>query len=231
VKRRGRPRHPDVLTPAEWRVVDAVRHGMSNREIARRRSVSLDAVKFHVANARLKLGLPDRRALRAWRGIPAGSPAAFPRGVGGSVAELAGSVGDVEGTQGAGQVRLGAIGQVSRRVGDIDRAVRWYRDVLGLPHLYTYGDLAFFDCAGTRLFLSATGTGPGTGNCGAEQSIVYFRVDDVHRAQDELAARGVEFSGAPHMIFKHGDGTEEWMTFFTDPDGGPLALMAQVRTA
>ncbi|MGE3697155.1 MAG: LuxR C-terminal-related transcriptional regulator, partial [Dehalococcoidia bacterium] len=47
---RGRPRHPDVLTPAEWRVVNAVRHGMSNRVIAERRGISLDAVKFHVAN-------------------------------------------------------------------------------------------------------------------------------------------------------------------------------------
>jgi DNA-binding NarL/FixJ family response regulator len=49
--KRGRPRHPDLLTPAEWRVVDAVRHGMGTRQIARRRGVSPDAVKFHVANA------------------------------------------------------------------------------------------------------------------------------------------------------------------------------------
>ncbi len=128
-------------------------------------------------------------------------------------------------------VELGAIGQISRRVGDIDRAVRWYRDVLGLPHLYTYGDLAFFECAGTRLFLSSTAAATGTATDTADQSIVYFRVGDIHRAQDELTARGVEFTGAPHMIFRHEDGTAEWMTFFADPDGGPLALMAQVRPA
>ena len=48
---RGRPPHDDVLTPAEWRVVEGVRHGMTNPEIARRQGVSLDAVKYHVANA------------------------------------------------------------------------------------------------------------------------------------------------------------------------------------
>lgn len=50
---------------------------------------------------------------------------------------------------------LGSIGQISHRVRDIDTAISWYRDVLGLPHLYTYGDIAFFDVGGTRLFLSA----------------------------------------------------------------------------
>ena len=37
--RRGRPPHDDVLTPTEWRVVHAVQHGMSNREIAARRGI------------------------------------------------------------------------------------------------------------------------------------------------------------------------------------------------
>ncbi len=60
---RGRPRHDDVLTPAEWRIVNAVRHGLSNAQIAKRRGISLDAVKFHVANAIAKLGIDDRRAL------------------------------------------------------------------------------------------------------------------------------------------------------------------------
>ena len=68
-RKRGRPAHDDVLTPAEWRVVEAVRHGLSNREIAVRRRISADAVKFHVANVLLKLGLPNRAALRRWTGI------------------------------------------------------------------------------------------------------------------------------------------------------------------
>ena len=47
---RGRPPHPDVLTPAEWAVLDLVRHGLTQREIAERRGVSRDAIKYHVEN-------------------------------------------------------------------------------------------------------------------------------------------------------------------------------------
>jgi DNA-binding CsgD family transcriptional regulator/catechol 2,3-dioxygenase-like lactoylglutathione lyase family enzyme len=202
---RGRPRHPDVLTPAEWRVVDAVRHGMSNRQIATRRGISIDAVKFHVANALQKLGLDRRAELRGWRGVPAGSALRAPRQ---GVSDMA--------------LQLGVIGQISRPVSDIRTAVQWYGEVLGLPHLYTFGDLAFFDCGGTRLFLSASQQAAG------EPSVLYFRVGDIQAAYDELRARGVEFESAPHLIHKHDNGVEEWMAFFPDPDGHLLALMAQV---
>jgi catechol 2,3-dioxygenase-like lactoylglutathione lyase family enzyme len=193
-----------VLTPTEWRVVDAVRHGLPNREIARRRGTSLDAVKFHVANALMKLGLASRRELRMWRGVPADS--------------------GVKGVQPvSGKLALGPIGQIARPVRDIGAAVHWYGEVLGLPHLYTFGDLAFFDCGGTRLFLSLD-----DGNGAGRPSILYFRVEDIQGAYDELRSRGVEFTHAPHMIHKHESGMEEWMAFFTDPDGHPLAIMAQV---
>lgn len=53
---------------------------------------------------------------------------------------------------------LGPIGQVARSVSDIKAAEKWYRDVLGLRHLYTFGNLAFFDCGGLRLVLSESDT-------------------------------------------------------------------------
>lgn len=56
---------------------------------------------------------------------------------------------------------VGPIGQISRRVPEIEAAVRWYRDILGLTHLSTYGDLAFFDAGGIRLVLTATDEGAG----------------------------------------------------------------------
>ena len=65
--RGGRPRHPDVLTPAEWRVLDALREGGTNAEIASRLGLSLDTVKSHISNMLAKLELRDRRALAAWR--------------------------------------------------------------------------------------------------------------------------------------------------------------------
>ncbi|MQM27377.1 VOC family protein [Glycomyces albidus] len=123
------------------------------------------------------------------------------------------------------RLRLGAIGQISRGVSDIDRAVEWYGETLGLPHLYTFGDLAFFDCAGTRLFLTASDEGRrGTG-----ESVIYFQVDDIQAAYAELRDRGVEFSAEPHMIHRHANGVEEWLAFFPDPDGNLLALIAQTE--
>jgi DNA-binding CsgD family transcriptional regulator/catechol 2,3-dioxygenase-like lactoylglutathione lyase family enzyme len=203
--RRGRPAHDDVLTPAEWRIVNAVRHGMTNREIAQRRGISLDAVKYHVANAVAKLGVTNRKALRKWSGAPKESALARQELV--------------------MDFRLGPIGQISRSVRDIKQSEQWYRTVLGLPHLYTFDKLAFFDCGGVRLFLSQQE------QPSESESILYLRVDDIVRAHQELQARGVEFMGAPHMIHRHGDGTEEWMAFFKDPEGRPLALMAQVKAS
>ncbi|HXH21038.1 MAG TPA: LuxR C-terminal-related transcriptional regulator [Dehalococcoidia bacterium] len=207
VSRRGRPPHPDVLTPAEWQVLNFVRHGMSNRQIARKRNTSLDAVKFHIANLLIKLDAADRGALRAWPGAPYDSAMARR-----------------ECTKMPERLQLGPIGQIGRHTTDIKRAEAWYRDVLGLPHLFTFGNLAFFDCNGTRLFIS-------TGENGGErhdESCLHFQVPDINAAFEELKSRGVKFQGAPHMIHRHENGVEEWMAFFEDPDGGPLALMARV---
>lgn len=119
--------------------------------------------------------------------------------------------------------RFGALGQIARSVADIAAAERWYRDVLGLSHLYSFGQLAFFDCGGVRLMLSANDEG------GAPQAaILYFRVADIARSHEEMQAHGIAFLGAPHMIHRHADGTEEWMAFFADNEGRPLAIMSQV---
>lgn len=117
--------------------------------------------------------------------------------------------------------QFGAIGQLSRSVADIGAAEAWWRDVLGLPHLYTYGPLAFFDCSGVRLMLSAEG--------GQQANVIYFRVPDIQASHAELTARGVVFIQAPHMIHRHADGMEEWMAFFSDNEERPLAIMSQVR--
>src|SRR5215831_10890275 len=123
-RRRGRPPHDDVLTKSEWSVVHAVQHGMTTREIAERRGVSFDAVKFHIDNAMAKLGVSNRQALRKWFRVPKGSAlSAQARTEGTSM----------------------SLGQVSRSVKDVSRAEAWYRDVLGLPHLFTAGGFSFFD--------------------------------------------------------------------------------------
>ena len=202
--RRGRPPHDDVLTPTEWRVVHAVQHGMSNREIAARRGVSPDAVKYHVANAVAKLGLANRQALRRWFRVPGTSALRLQER-------------PIMTT-----LTLEPLAQISRTVRDIKESEAWYGTTLGLPHLYTFGSMAFFDCGGTRLYLTAQEK-PGP------ESILYLRVEDIRTAYELLRSRGVEFADAPHLIHRHADGTEEWMAHFHDPEGRPLAIMSQVK--
>ena len=201
---RGRPPHPDLLTPAEWEVLDWLRHGLRRGEIARRRATSVDAVKYHLANISGKLGVGGRQ-LRHWPGIPATTPRTATRSSRSMTSPL------------------GPIGQISLHVRDIDRATRFYGDRLGLSHLFTFGDLAFFDAGGVRLYLHRKADDdwrPG--------SVVYFTVEDIHATQEALASAGVTFTGAPHRIHTHDDGSEEWMSFFEDGEGNTLALMSRI---
>ena len=121
------------------------------------------------------------------------------------------------------ELKLGAIAQIARTVQDIKQSQDWYGKVLGLPHLYTFGNLAFFDCGGTRLMLSQEPKAQ------PAESILYLRVTDITAAHESLKSRGVDFMSAPHMIHRHADGTEEWLAIFKDPEGRPLGIMAQAR--
>ena len=206
----GRPPHEDVLTPAEWKVAESVRHGLTNRRIAERLGVSPDAVKFHVGNVLGKLGMSSRAELRLWDGVAQGTALSRRRR----------TTMDGE-AQEQGYVMLG---QVARTTRSTAAAREWYRDVLGLPELYTFGNLSFFDLGGVRLMLTE-----GEGG-GAAESLLYLRVPEIHAAKEAMEARGVRFTHAPHLIHRHDDGTEEWMAFFEDNEGRPLALMTQVRT-
>lgn len=120
---------------------------------------------------------------------------------------------------------LGPLGQVSMNVRDLERAVEFYRDQLGLPLLFDAPPkMAFFDCDGVRLML-AVAESPEYDHPG---SILYFRVGDIQETHATLAERGVTFRDAPHLIARLPD-HELWMTFFTDTEGNTLALMSEVR--
>ena len=205
----GRPRHDDVLTPAEWKVAEQVRHGMTNRRIAERMGVSLDAVKFHVGNALSKLGFSRRAELRLWDGVAKGTVLHHMRRQGMNA-------------QAATDSYI-MLGQIARTTKCFDESHTWYRDVLGLPELYSFGNLAFYDLGGVRLMLTEE-----EGDL-ASESILYLRVPDIHTAKANLEERGVTFINAPHLIHRHEDGTEEWMSAFEDNEQRPLQLMMQVR--
>lgn len=199
--KRGRPPHPDILTPAEWRVVEGVRHGLTNPAIAARCNISLDAVKFHVSSALGKLGLNSRQDLQQWSGVRADSALAK--------ASL------------ADRPPAWSLGQISRTTRDLPATADWLRDILGLPEIMRFETAAFFDCGGVRLYLS-----PGDP---AHNSLVYFRVEDIAAELEALRRKGVTIRSAAHRIHVHDDGSEEWMAFFDDPDGSPLGLMSVIR--
>lgn len=201
---RGRPAHADVLTPAEWRVVEGVRHGMTNPQIAKRQNVSVDAVKYHVANALLKLGLSSRAELKRWDGVSRGS--ALSR----------------KDPQMSKPEKFGPLAQISRTVLDVEAAKAWFSDVLGLELLYSFPGMAFFRLGEARLYLFQA-------EKPVADSILYFRVEDIHATHRDLQGRGVRFENAPHMLYRHPDGTEEWMAEFRDNEGRPMALMCQAR--
>ena len=64
--RRGRPPHPDILTPREWEVLELLRQRLSNEEISDRLGISLDGAKYHVSEILGKLGVRNRREAALW---------------------------------------------------------------------------------------------------------------------------------------------------------------------
>jgi methylmalonyl-CoA/ethylmalonyl-CoA epimerase len=118
---------------------------------------------------------------------------------------------------------LESIGQIAIITKDMDRARAFYRDVLGLQHLFDAGpSLAFFQCGSVRLMLSP----PSSAEFEHSSSIVYYRVSDLVATHAALVAKGVAFEAAPHLVAKT-PAHELWMAFFRDSEGNLLALMEE----
>jgi catechol 2,3-dioxygenase-like lactoylglutathione lyase family enzyme len=121
---------------------------------------------------------------------------------------------------------LSQIGQIAVVVKDVERAVRFYRDTLGMRFLFQAGTLAFFDCGGVRLMLDV----PESPEFEHHSSIIYYRVSDIDAAYTLLKTRGVAFTSEPHLIHKAPD-HDLWMAFFKDSEGNTLALMDEKARA
>jgi predicted enzyme related to lactoylglutathione lyase len=120
-----------------------------------------------------------------------------------------------------------SVGQLLIPVTDLDRSVGYYRDVLGIPFLFTAPpQMSFFQAGNVRLLVGVREDGARD----LRGSMVYFKVADIHVVHATLAARGVAFGSAPHLV--HRAPTHElWLCEFADPDGNPLALMSEVPIA
>ncbi len=117
---------------------------------------------------------------------------------------------------------LSTIGQILVPVRDLERAMAFYRDALGMRFLYQFPGMAFFDADGIRLYLSEPETPDFDGRL-----TVYFRVADIETAVGALEGRGVTFADRPHVVHRDGSG-ELWMCATRDPDGNNVVLMSEV---
>lgn len=120
-------------------------------------------------------------------------------------------------------LKLDSIGQIHISVDDIDRAVSFYRDTLGMDFLFDVPgqDMAFFDCGGIRLYL-----GKAADDSVRSNPLIYYRVEDIHDAHEALRNRGVEFHGEPHAVHRT-DTHELWLVAFKDSEGNWVQLMSE----
>src|SRR5688500_12981393 len=123
-------------------------------------------------------------------------------------------------------MNLDKIGQLALHADDLNRAVAFYRDTLGMRFLFQAPNLAFFDCGGIRLMLNAV----------REESIperlsslIYYKVEDLNATYETLVSRGVSFHSKPHLIAKMPD-HDLWMAFFRDSEDNLVGLMSEIRS-
>lgn len=116
-----------------------------------------------------------------------------------------------------------SIGQIHISADDVDRAVAWYRDVLGLEFLFQVPGqpMAFFNCGGVRLYL-----GKPESETFRSRPVLYYRVGGIDAAVASIAERGGEFTDQPHVV--HRDETHQlWMAGLKDPEGNAVILMEE----
>jgi methylmalonyl-CoA/ethylmalonyl-CoA epimerase len=120
------------------------------------------------------------------------------------------------------QLSLGRIGQVGIMVRNLDEAVAFYRDKLGVKHLFTAPGMAFFQLGDLRLMLGqATPEYPAA-------TFLYYKVDDIDAAATALQARGVTQVEAPELAHR-APGMELWLAQFQDMDGNVVFLMCEKK--
>lgn len=119
---------------------------------------------------------------------------------------------------------LSTIRQIAVNAHDLERATSFYRDSLGIKHLFSVPPkLAFFDCAGIRLMVSL----PEKPEFDHPSSILYFKVDNIQQATQTLTERGVHFEELPVLVANMGS-YDLWIASFRDSENNLLALMSEV---
>lgn len=121
-------------------------------------------------------------------------------------------------------VQIQSIGQIAIPVKELEPAIAFYRDTLGLKFLFQAPPgLAFFDCGGVRLMLDTPAY-----ESGIRSSVLYFKTRDIRAGYEELKRKGVKLEGEPHIIHRT-ENYELWMSFFRDTAENILALMEEKK--
>jgi methylmalonyl-CoA/ethylmalonyl-CoA epimerase len=114
--------------------------------------------------------------------------------------------------------------QVAQRIENLDRAVAFYNQILGVEPVAVFNPpgFAFYKLGQTRLFLDVN----------APSSLIYLEVPSVRVAIDELRSRGIKVLSEPHIIFPDPNGVfdapgDEWLGFVEDSEGNHLGLMSR----
>jgi methylmalonyl-CoA/ethylmalonyl-CoA epimerase len=116
------------------------------------------------------------------------------------------------------------IGQIGVPVQDLNRALDFYKEKLGLSLLFNTDTMAFFECDGFRLMLSL----PEKEEFAYSSSVIYFQVKDIKDSYERLVDKEVIFIDEPHVVAKMGN-TETWMVFFKDTEDNTHALMSEIE--
>ena len=115
------------------------------------------------------------------------------------------------------------IGQLLVPVENLERAIAFYRDTIGLRFLFSAPpQMSFFQCGDVRLLIGV----PESDTDRQRGSAIYFRVADIDAVFTTLSARGVAFGTPPHLVHRAAT-SELWLSDFKDPDGNQLVLMSE----
>jgi predicted enzyme related to lactoylglutathione lyase len=119
---------------------------------------------------------------------------------------------------------LNQVGQIFVNVKDLDRAIAFYRDILGMTFLFQAPPgMAFFDCGGVRIMLGVADKP----ELDHPASIIYYKIDDIEKVAEVFKARGVEFILDPRLVAPMPT-YDLWLADFKDSEGNILALMSEV---
>jgi len=119
---------------------------------------------------------------------------------------------------------LNQIGQIFVNAKDLDRAIAFYRDILGMTFLFQAPpNMAFFQCGEVRIMLGI----PDKPELAHPASVIYYKVNDIEKVAEVFKARGVEFIIDPHLVAPMPT-YDLWLADFRDSEGNILALMSEV---